>query len=334
MFVVKDSVRSAKRIVTPFLFGLLVALGGLVLSLMLVPLLAMLEFIIGGGDVGTGVFFGFLLDRPYIDIVWAALSMVGYIVGVRIGFRKISRSKIEVLEGVSKKSLSVPQISLSAAIVFGVFLFILLAGLVIHSASKPAMYSFQQPMEASPFAACDFDQDGQCGQYGLDLLNQTFRSCKGDTMYNVLTDFDGDGCVVTNDLSYFFQNFFPNDILPLYTQLTWETLDQAEQPYFEYDENDQVITKRLSGYQVTSEDVATYPSDFQSYYDQKLTNLGWKQDPGVAADGSSGSRWGYIKNDNHLIFTYETQFSKISHDKPPECPCQYGFSIFSDTISP
>ena len=122
----------------------------------------------------------------------------------------------------------------------------------------------------------------------------------------------------------------PSYLLPLPSGINWSQPVAASAKYSVYnDMNPEAAPKSitLNGYKIHS-DVRKVNSDIFSYYDSKLTKLGWKKDLGNETDGPTGGQSAYVKNGKHVLLMV-----KIENDGPeingaPICPCQYTYSIF------
>ena len=134
----------------------------------------------------------------------------------------------------------------------------------------------------------------------------------------------------------------PKETLWLNPQLVWSEKEPASQEYFVYKKCENASDKGcleppqslvLSGYKVQATSDKRIDG-FENFYDEMLLAHGWRQDPGVAADGPLGSRWGYTKDGKHIIFEWNENIAgrKETNGEPgqPLCPCLFAYSIFWD----
>ncbi len=67
------------------------------------------------------------------------------------------------------------------------------------------------PMTEDPFAPCDFNDDGVCDVFDIELFMGVFGSCFGDDAYNPFADIDGSGCIDSDDEYFLFEQDTDND---------------------------------------------------------------------------------------------------------------------------
>lgn len=68
------------------------------------------------------------------------------------------------------------------------------------------------PMGGTVFKPCDLNQDGRCDASDLVIFQNAFGSCEGESNFNSNADFNGDGCVTTEDHSLLFPPVIEVDI--------------------------------------------------------------------------------------------------------------------------
>jgi hypothetical protein len=59
-------------------------------------------------------------------------------------------------------------------------------------------------LEFSPFAPCDFNNDGNCDIVDFEFLQDLIGACLGSDDYSFLADIDGSGCIDSLDQHYLF----------------------------------------------------------------------------------------------------------------------------------
>jgi len=82
----------------------------------------------------------------------------------------------------------------------------------------------------------------------------------------------------------------------------------------------------------TTTNVASVTEPFRDFYDKALIANGWSIAPKYQADGPGSSVWGYTKDQNILIFSYQSTFLDQKPDQPVRCPCTLQFSILGGTL--
>jgi len=68
---------------------------------------------------------------------------------------------------------------------------------------------------------------------------------------------------------------------------------------------------------------------FESYYENKLTELGWTIRNDLAAGGPMGGQTGYTKDGQIILIRYQTTFQNVTNTAPSECPCEVTLSVFA-----
>ena len=122
-------------------------------------------------------------------------------------------------------------------------------------------------------------------------------------------------------------------------ELVWsEPVKTEYRDYFEM-KGENPVSKILKGYEMNShytENVNDNPltESLRAWSQYKFTQMGWKEINSISADGATGSRWGYEKENTRIIFNYHFEYSTyIPHVGEIDeglCPCDYIISIFSD----
>jgi hypothetical protein len=119
-------------------------------------------------------------------------------------------------------------------------------------------------------------------------------------------------------------------VYPLYSSATWQSATPLTML---------VGTSSSSGYQsvsvesATTSNIASTSTPFVTYYDKKLTKLGWKEDKTLAADGAGSSQRVYKKGAAVIVVGYTSNFEALSEDQPAQCPCTVSFSLFTTATS-
>ncbi len=121
-------------------------------------------------------------------------------------------------------------------------------------------------------------------------------SCKYEGNYP-----DAAGACV-KDMSTFNSD---QDLMPLYSKFTWSASQAMSMKLSDIDYGGS--TTVVSGVEfsanfLNTSSKQTQTQGLENYYSQKLTALGWAEDVNSEADGPNGSRWGYIKSGQHILF--------------------------------
>jgi hypothetical protein len=118
------------------------------------------------------------------------------------------------------------------------------------------------------------------------------------------------------------------DVYPLFPEVSWQEPVSSIFP---------VGDRNFEGVQVNSKTVTITeksPTDvrdtFKSFYEEKLTSLGYEADATLDADGVHGSQWAYKKGGNYIILSWDKE-PLVPKDEVGggDCPCNLQFSIFT-----
>lgn len=140
--------------------------------------------------------------------------------------------------------------------------------------------------------------------------------------------------------------------LPLYPQFMWTKTSDADNKSIEktsstllYKNAGEPTAIKFSGAEwntvqkvLSNKELGTVDNAFAKYSDTQLKNSGWDQKTTIgtttfdtiAADGTTGSIWGYVKVENEnlqlIILSEEIEHTKAT--EPPTCPCTVTYRIF------
>lgn len=117
--------------------------------------------------------------------------------------------------------------------------------------------------------------------------------------------------------------------------LTWKEPSRSAITYFSYDKNHNPTTYNLTGYLKSGTGVDTTGNEFTSRPEDAsyLTKNGWENDSNQAADGPTGSLWGYKRKIDGKYQILQLRMHKISGlnlsaDPGLRCPCDTEYSLF------
>lgn len=120
------------------------------------------------------------------------------------------------------------------------------------------------------------------------------------------------------------------DVFPLYPYFRW---GQARAHTYQYTD-----TKTLKGGEITGsvssfnalEGASGAIKLFRDMYETKLPKFGWQSDLQIIKNTETDNIWGYVRDDNHIIFSVHTLYtSQAVGESLPQCPCTIEATIFT-----